>query len=155
MKLSSKCMYAFRALFDIAYHGGGQPVSGRDIAEREEVPQRFLEQILLELKRAGLVRSKRGPNGGYSLAKSPDEITMLDAVEAIEGPIPVSFCYATDDEARRRCQITNKCVTAALWRDIAEVIQDKLRSITLSDVVRRGEALGVGKEGESAYFYVI
>jgi len=155
MRLSTKCMYAIRALFDIAYHGSDEPVSGRDIAEREEVPHRFLEQILLELKRAEFVRSKRGPHGGYRLAREPEDITMLDIVETIDGPMTVSFCYATDEEARRKCQIKSRCVTAAVWRDIATAIQDVLREVTLQDMVHRGEVLGVCREGDDAIFYVI
>lgn len=155
MRMSTKCTYAIRALFDIAYHGNGAPVSGRDIAEREDVPHRFLEQILLELKRARLVTSKRGPNGGYLLAREPRSIDLLQVLEAIDGPIESSFCHATDEEARRKCQIKSRCVTAALWRDLAEAIKTQLRSTTLEDMVERGEKLGVCREGDDAIFYVI
>lgn len=155
MRLSTKCMYAIRALFDIAYHGSGTPVSGRDIAAREEVPHRFLEQILLELKRARLVNSKRGPNGGYMLARAPEQIDLLQVLEAIDGPIESTFCHATDEEARRKCQIKSRCVTAALWRDLADAIKARLQAVTLQDMVARGEALGVCREGDDAIFYVI
>lgn len=155
MRLSTKCMYAIRALFDIAYHGNGEPVAGKDIAEREEIPHRFLEQILLDLKRAGLVRSKRGPRGGYMLDKDAPDIDMLTVVEVIDGPLEHSFCYATDEEARRKCQIKGRCVTAAFWRDIAVALKAKLRNFSLQDMVERGEALGVCKDGDDAIFYVI
>lgn len=155
LKFSSKCMYAIRAMFDLAYHGDGQPSCGRDIAEREEVPQRFLEQILLDLKRAGLVKSKRGPSGGYFLAREPEDVTVLEIAEAIDGPIPVTFCQARDEEARLKCQLTSKCVTASIWRDVADSIREKLGSITLKAMVERGETMGICREGEQAYFYVI
>ena len=155
MRLSNKCQYAIRALFDIAYHGEGDPVSGREIAAREEIPQRFLEQILLELKRARLVTSKRGPRGGYLLGRSPAEISMLDIIETIDGPMIVDFCYPTDEEARMKCQIKNKCVTSSVWRDVVGVVRAHLTDSTLVDMVRRGADLGVCRENDDAMFYVI
>lgn len=89
------------------------------------------------------------------LGKRASEIDMLTVVETIDGPLSHSFCYATDEEARRKCQIKNRCVTAAFWRDIATAIQERLRNFSLQDMVERGEALGVCKDGDDAIFYVI
>lgn len=87
MKLSSKGRYAVRALFDIAFYNEGRPTQVKDIADRQGIPPRFLEQIFQELKRAGIVGSKRGPQGGYLLAQSADAIRLGDVVRALEGPI--------------------------------------------------------------------
>ncbi|HMR10798.1 MAG TPA: Rrf2 family transcriptional regulator, partial [Polyangiaceae bacterium] len=87
MKLSNKGRYAIRALFDIAYCNDGRPTQVKDIAERQGIPPRFLEQIFQDLKRAAIVGSKRGPQGGYNLARTATEIRLGDVVRALEGPI--------------------------------------------------------------------
>jgi Rrf2 family transcriptional regulator, iron-sulfur cluster assembly transcription factor len=90
VRLSSKARYAIRAIFDLAYHGQGEPLQVRDIAERQAIPPRFLEQIFQDLKRAGLVQSKRGPRGGYRLARRPAELRVGDVLRAVEGPISLA-----------------------------------------------------------------
>src|SRR5258708_37276434 len=87
MKLSTKARYGVRAVFDIAYHNNGGPTQARDIARRQEVPLRYLEQIFQELRRSHLVDAKRGPRGGYFLARPPEQITLGDVVRAVQGPI--------------------------------------------------------------------
>src|SRR5687768_3943578 len=87
MKMSNKGRYAVRALFDIAFYNHGRPTQVKDIAERQGIPPRFLEQIFQDLKRSGIVGSKRGPQGGYSLAWLAGEIRLGDVVRALEGPI--------------------------------------------------------------------
>jgi Rrf2 family protein len=156
IKLSSKCMYAIRAMFDIAYHGQGGPVCGKDIADREHVPPRFLEQILLELKHAGLVHSKRGPSGGYALTRPPEEIPLLDVVQAIDGAIKTGCCDLPDDDPKAPPAPTiSKCVAASIWRDVAAVLHEKLSAISVADLVRRGQELGVCKGNDQPTFYVI
>jgi len=85
VKLSNKGRYAVRALFDIAFYNEGRPTQVKDIAERQNIPPRFLEQIFQDLKRTGIVGSKRGPQGGYSLARRPVDIRLGDVVRALEG----------------------------------------------------------------------
>src|SRR3954468_23975310 len=87
MKLSTKSRYGVRAVFDIAFHNQGRPTQARDIARRQEVSLRYLEQIFQELRRAHLVDAKRGPKGGYSLSRSPENITLGDVLRAVQGPI--------------------------------------------------------------------
>ena len=87
LKVSNKGRYAVRALFDLAFHASDQPAQLRDIAARQRIPLRFLEQIFQDLKRARLVDSKRGPRGGYQLARSPDRICVGDVLRALDGPI--------------------------------------------------------------------
>ncbi len=91
MKLSSKGRYAIRALFDIAFYNEGRPTQVKDIADRQNIPARFLEQIFQELKRAGIVGSKRGPQGGYLLAQDASGIRLGDVVRALEGPISLTL----------------------------------------------------------------
>ena len=91
MKLSNRCRYATIALFDIAFHNDGKPTQVRQIAQRQQIPGRFLEQIFHDLRRAELVDGKRGRNGGYFLHRSPAEITLTDIIEATDGPIELNF----------------------------------------------------------------
>src|SRR5262245_59094258 len=100
VKLSQKGRYGVRALFDIAFHNDGRPTQIREIAARELIPMRFLEQIFQELKKAGLIGSKRGPRGGYHLARPAAEISLGDVVRALEGP--VALVLAEDEERGRR-----------------------------------------------------
>src|SRR5690554_6060023 len=83
MRLSNRAIYGLRAIFDLAYHGAGEPTQVREIAERAQVPVRFLEQIFLDLKRAGLVESKRGPRGGYLLVADPQALTLAQVFGAL------------------------------------------------------------------------
>ena len=87
MKLSNKSRYGVQAVFDIAFHAEGRAAQIKEIADRQSIPPRFLEQIFQDLKRAGLVASRRGPRGGYQLARPPSEIRLGDIVRALEGPI--------------------------------------------------------------------
>src|SRR5690349_15572842 len=89
VKLSNKGRYGVRALFDIAFHNDGRPTQIREISEREMIPARFLEQIFQDLKKAGIIGAKRGPRGGYHLARPAAEITLGDVFRALEGPIVV------------------------------------------------------------------
>jgi Rrf2 family protein len=155
MKFSSKTIYALRALFDITFHNHGRPTKVEAIAEREQVPPRFLEQIFQDLKSAGLVGSKRGPNGGYFLLRSPESVTLLDVVRAMEGPMEHACCFATDAEVREKCAVSSKCVTAAVWRDVATSMENVLAAVTLSDLSLKGEQLGVKRNSSSDFTYVI
>src|SRR3954462_8269213 len=87
MRLTSKTAYGVQALFDLAFHGGGRAVQARETAERQGIPLRYLEQILQELRRAGLVEAKRGPGGGYVLARPATEVRLADVVSALDGPV--------------------------------------------------------------------
>lgn len=155
MRLSSKLMYALRALFDIAFHNFGRPTKVDEIARREEVPPRFLEQIFQDLKASGLVGSKRGPNGGYFLLRSPDSITLLDVWRSVEGDMEHPCCFMTDCEMREQCDITSKCVTAAIWRDVVSKSEEVLDSFTLSDISLKGESLGLKRDADASFSYSI
>jgi len=87
MRLSRQVQYAICGVFDLAYNGCGEPVQIRVISERQAIPSRYLEQIFQRLRRAGLVSSKRGPGGGYTLSRSPARISLREVVEAVEGPV--------------------------------------------------------------------
>jgi Rrf2 family protein len=87
MRLSRQSQYALCGIFDLAYNGGGQPVRVQTIGKRQAIPYRFLEQIFQRLRKAGIIEGKRGPGGGYRLLRAPDEITLLEIIEAVEGSL--------------------------------------------------------------------
>jgi len=140
VKVSTRGDYASRALLSLALHGAeAGPTSVRDIAERTGLPQPYLEQILLALKGAGIVRSKRGVGGGYVLAREPHEITLGEVVSAVDGPIALGdFGEPHQDGA---CDHEGQCVLLAVWADIGGQIRRQLDSFTLADIVAmaRGE----------------
>lgn len=155
MKLSSKTMYALRALFDITFHNHGKATKIDSIAARENVPPRFLEQIFQDLKAASIVGSKRGPNGGYFLLRAPETITIGQVVRAMEGGVEHNCCFGTDDEVREKCKVSSKCVTAAVWRDISVQLNTIMDAVTLSDLSLRGETLRVKRDSDAGFSYSI
>ncbi|MBK8258742.1 MAG: Rrf2 family transcriptional regulator [Polyangiaceae bacterium] len=148
MKLSNKGRYGVRALFDIAFYNDGGPTQIREIAERELIPARFLEQIFQDLKKAGILGSKRGPRGGYHLAREAAEIKIGDVLRALEGPIIAPLA----DEDRPGKQPD---ATSSIFRDLAISIERCFDEVTLADVVARGESLGLRRRGKESTSYVI
>lgn len=140
MKVSTRGDYACRALLSLALHPGEAPTSVRDIAERTALPQPYLEQILLALKGAGLVRSKRGVGGGYVLARPPAEITLAQVVSAVDGPIAVGDFG--EPHQNGACDHEGQCVLLAIWADVGSQMRRLLEASTLADVaaIARGEA---------------
>ncbi len=151
MKLSTKTRYRVRALFDIAFHNQGSPTQARDIARRQEVPLRYLEQIFQELRRANLVDAKRGPKGGYFLSRTPESITLGDVVRAVQGPIEL---LASDDDAAGGAR-TSKQVPADIWRELATKLSGVFDSVTIRDLCQRGEALGIHRGDGQPHMYFI
>lgn len=140
VRVSTRGDYASRALLSLALHAGGTgPTSVRDIAERTGLPQPYLEQILLALKGAGLVRSKRGVGGGYVLARSPDQIRLSEIVSAVDGPIQVGDFGAPHQDGA--CDHEGQCVLLAIWAAASEHMRQHLASYTLADIASqaRGE----------------
>jgi Rrf2 family protein len=148
LRLSNRGRYAVRALFDLAFHGAGQV---RDVAERQRIPVRFLEQILQSLKRAGLVDSKRGPRGGFSLARSPDDVRLGDVLRAVEGPVALAPVPRRGAHPRRAdLRDVADAALAALGQEVEKCFDD----VTLRDLCARGEELGL-KHGSGSPRYVI
>jgi Rrf2 family protein len=146
VKVSTRGDYASRALLSLALRlDESGPTSVRDIAERTGLPQPYLEQILLALKGAGLVRSKRGVGGGYVLARPPAQITLGQIVSAVDGPIMAGdFGQPHENGA---CDHEGQCVLLSVWSEVGEHMRHHLDSFTLEDMVARargGLAASVG-----------
>ena len=132
MKLSTKGRYAVMALVDLASQSDGRPVALADIAERQEISLSYLEQLFAKLRRGGLVRSVRGPGGGYLLARSAEETRISDAILAVDEPIRATRCKSGSSVG---C-LTNKsrCLTHDLWEELGNQIHLFLSSVSLEDV---------------------
>jgi Rrf2 family protein len=138
--VSTRGDYASRALLSLALHANQGPTSVRDIAERTGLPQPYLEQILLALKGAGLVRSKRGVGGGYVLARDASEISLAEIVSAVDGPIQAGdFGQPHTNGA---CDHEGQCVLLAIWNDVGEHMRKLLDGYSLADLaaITGGEA---------------
>lgn len=115
MKITYKGDYALKAVLELSMVYGIQELTGSDLATRIDAPKKFLEQILLELKKGGFVKSKRGNVGGYYLSRAPQQITVGDIIRVIEGPIEPIACI---DERYRRCRHVKKCVFKKIWQRV-------------------------------------
>jgi Rrf2 family transcriptional regulator, iron-sulfur cluster assembly transcription factor len=160
VKLSNKGRYAVRALFDIAFYNDGRPTQVKEIAERQGIPPRFLEQIFQDLKRAGIVGSKRGPQGGYSLARRANEIRLGDVVRALEGPIMLgeraSGARRDGSESPRRTRAGDaRFVTEAVFKELSARVEACFDSMTVADICARADQLGLGRPGAQRNVYVI
>jgi Rrf2 family protein len=136
VKVSTRGDYASRALLSLALHEDEVgPTSVRDIADRTGLPQPYLEQILLALKGAGLVRSKRGVGGGYVLARPPSEITLGQVVSAVDGPIAAGDFGRPHENGA--CEHEGQCVLLSVWEHVGEHMREHLDSFTIADMVRQ------------------
>jgi Rrf2 family protein len=156
MKLSHRAIYAIRALFDLAYHGGQRPVQIREVACREEIPARFLEQILQTMRQAGLVHSTRGPRGGYSLSKSPEDISLADILVALQEE-PCFQAPSAADECGP--DAPNKDLS---WRfpdeacaELLDALYKNCSQITLAHIIQRAQADGLPSACAERFVYVI
>lgn len=140
VKVSTRGDYACRALLSLVLHGDGSPTSVRDIADRTSLPQPYLEQILLALKGAGLVRSKRGVGGGYVLARPAEEITLAQIVSAVDGPIAIGDFG--EPHQNGACDHEGQCVLLAVWANVGEHMRRLLENRTLAEIaaIARGES---------------
>ena len=130
MKISTKGRYGLRVLLDIAAHQEKGPVILRDISARQEISEKYLWQVINPLKSAGLVNSTRGAKGGYLLAKAPGDITLLEIVSILEGPVSVVDCVGSPDQ----CGRSGACVTRGVWGKIESAIKDSMAKITLKEI---------------------
>lgn len=139
MRISMKADYGVRALLDLAEHHGDQPVPSHDIAARQHIPGPFLDQLLMALRRAGLVRSTRGPRGGHVLGRAPEEITLGEVVDILEGQATQMECFA----APETCEVNFGCAIRATLMEAERAARAVLDSTTLADMVRRRRREGV------------
>jgi len=135
MKLSTKGEYASRAMLELSLRYPEEPLHIRDISAAQDIPERFLEQILLLLKRAGHLRSKKGPNGGYYLAKDPSQITVAEVIRVMDGPLAPIDCVSVT--AHEVCPREDFCGLKWLWKEVRDSIAEILENTTFKDLAER------------------
>ena len=135
MKISSRGEYGLRALLDLARHYGEGPIPCADVATRQQIPPNYLNQLLITLRMAGLVRSVRGAGGGHFLARPPDQITVLEAVLALEGSTAPIDCI--EDGTQEACRLDGLCELRHLWLEVKEATDHILGSRTLADLCQQ------------------
>ncbi len=138
MRITYKGDYALKAVLDLALHYGTGLVTIQDMAKRLDIPIKFLEQVLLDLKRGGFVESRRGKVGGYLLAKPTSEVKLGEVIRFIDGQIEPIACV---DKNYKGCKDINKCVFRSVWRRITTATSEIVDNITFEDLVKRDRSL--------------
>jgi len=146
LRLTTRTRYAIRALYDLAFHAG-QACQAKEIAERQKVPLKFLEQILQDLRRAKLVEARRGPHGGYALARPPAEITLAQVLRAVRGPLEDLLGIGAEGSVED--------IPSLVWGEVGSRIIEVLEKTTLADFIARAEAEGVRRAAAPATMYFI
>lgn len=150
MRLSNKAEYGMRALLDMALHRDHPLVPIADIAERTGIPLKFLEQILLALKAAGMVDSKRGVGGGYYLARSPEAITVADVLKVLDGPVQPINC---EGHAMRNCPDQEACSIRSVWIEASDAMARVLDRTSFADLALRSQHL-LAKHGGPMMYHI-
>jgi len=133
MRLSTKGRYGVRAMFDLAMHSGDGAIALKSVAEREHISEKYLEHLFASLKKAGLIHSVRGAQGGYRLARPPEEITIGDIVRVLEGPVSPTECVVEDGSVER-CERASECVMRSVWCKVKKQIDEVLDGFTLAQI---------------------
>lgn len=139
MKLSTKGRYGLRAMIQMASNQGNGPMATHEIARLQNLSERYLEQLFIPLKQAGLVKSIRGSQGGYILGREPEKISVGDIIRVLEGPLaPVNCVNETNPEA---CDRSSTCVTRPIWTQVRDAITQVLDSYSLADLVEKSKKM--------------
>jgi Rrf2 family iron-sulfur cluster assembly transcriptional regulator len=133
LRLSTKGQYGVRAMFEIAKHYKKGPLSIKEIATKQSVSVAYLEQLLNKLRKTKLIKSQRGPGGGYALGKKPDEISLGMILKALEGPVAIAHCL---DPSAKECKRIEGCVARLFWKSLGEKIERFLATTSLKDLLR-------------------
>ncbi len=162
MRLTTKSRYGVRAMFDMAYNAGTLPVQIKDISRRQAISPRYLEQIFQDLKKAKLVKSRRGPQGGYYLSRKPEEISVAEIILAAEGEFKLVDCSRKNackgrktTSSSRQCEFDGQCVTQDLWTEASQMLNNFFSGISLRDLCNKGKDMGLEKELDHRYMYFI
>ena len=131
MKISTKGRYGLRILMDLAIHQSDKPRLIRDIAKSQQISEKYISRLVIALRKAGMIRSVRGVNGGFHIAMKPEEITVLDVVEVMEGPLSIVDCVSMP----KKCTHSENCVPREVWCKLNDDIRDLMRGITLADIL--------------------
>ncbi len=137
MRLSTRGHYGLKAMYDLARHYGAGPIPLKNVAARQNISGYYLEQLIAVLRKGGLVKSVRGAQGGYVLARPPDEIRVGDIIRILEGPIAPVECVSEIRTAE--CDQADRCITRTVWEKVRDSITQVMDSISLADMCREEE----------------
>lgn len=152
MKLSTKGRYGVAAMYDLALHYGQGPISLKSVAQRQEISEHYLEQLMGILRKAGFVKSIRGAQGGYSLTKHPAVISVGDIIRVMEGPIAPVDCLLDDSaQDNNYCEKAGLCVTRGVWAKVRDSINNVLDSISLADLCREEKVQGAEQNEKNLF----
>lgn len=135
MNISTKGRYGLRAVLDIAINGADKPVTLSAIASRQQLSEGYLEQLMLPMKRAGLITSARGAQGGYYLARPAEDILVGEVFRALEGPLALASCVSESND--ENCERRGSCGSAFIWGEIQQAISGVLDKYTIADLVEK------------------
>jgi Rrf2 family protein len=137
MKISTRARYGLRLMVDLAMKHGKGPIYLKDVSRSQEISEKYLSQIIIPLKAAGLVKSFRGAHGGYTLSRDPEKINLLEIVSTLEGSLSLVECVTNPAECKR----VASCVTQDVWCQMARAMAETLQKLTLADMVLRQHTL--------------
>jgi len=137
MQLSTKARYAARALVELALKYGQEPVKLKDIASRQEISLKYLEQVMFPLRISGYVKTHKGSQGGYVLARPPEKINMYDLIRTVEGSLSPVDCVDNPE----LCHRVDKCATRRVWVGLKDAVYNELSSITLAELAEKQDLL--------------
>jgi Rrf2 family cysteine metabolism transcriptional repressor len=146
MRLSTRGEYASRAMLELSRRYLDGPIHSREIAKAQEIPQQFLEQILLLLKRAGYLKSRKGQKGGYVLAKPPGKINVAEVIRVMDGPLAPIDCVSV--MAHEACPMERTCGLRWLWKDVRDAVAEILEKTTFADLARKSRPTVGEKRGK-------
>ena len=135
MKISTKGRYALRVMIDLAEHSGGGYLPLKDVALRQEISQKYLEAIMADLSKAGLLEGLHGKGGGYRLSRAPEDYTVGEILRLIEGDLAPVACL---EKGAAPCELSNRCKTLPMWKDFYRLVNSFFDGITLADLCKNG-----------------
>ena len=144
MKLTTRGRYAVTAMLDLALHDQAGPITLADIARRQDISLQYLEQLFARLRKRGLVRSSRGPGGGYQLAKPASDITVARVIYCVDESVDVTRCGG-----QQNCQGEQRCLTHDLWMELNQHVADFLNTVTLDAIIQRHMVRQVSERQEN------
>ena len=155
MRLTTMSRYGTRAIFDIAYNSTGSPEQVKDVAERQQIPIKYLEQIFHKLKKADFIKSERGPGGGYILTKDPREIKVADVIKGVQEDTDLVSCVCDSSENGNPCVREGECVTRSVWKEAAQLISDYFNSVSIADLCEDAKKKNLKPELNHTFEYNI
>jgi len=149
MRFSRRVQYALCGIFDLAYNGGGEPVRVQAVGARQQIPHRFLEQIFQRLRKADLIRGKRGPGGGYVLSRPPEQISLREVVEAVEGPVGAGAVQDAESWPGSAFR------PDFLWGELAERVAQRLGEVSVAVICREAARHAVARDLPTGFDFQI